>query len=109
LKELSDIYGGAKFYFIIGTDNLPEIKKWRAWEDVVKRITLCVAKRPGYDIDIPDTLTSADVKTFPGPEWGNSSTLIRDYIKNGHSCKFLLPDAVIGYIAEKGLYGYINR
>jgi nicotinate-nucleotide adenylyltransferase len=109
LKELGAIHGVDKFYFIIGTDNLIEIQKWRAFEDIIDRVILCVAKRPGYDINIPDILTSANVKEFPGPEWGNSSTLVREYIKNGLSCKFLLPDAVIKYIKEKGLYGYSHR
>lgn len=106
LNELGGLYKGAKFYFIIGTDNLTEIAKWRSYEKVLERVTLCAAFRPGYGADRPAALASADIQEFPGPMWGSSSTMLREYMGKGHSCKFLIPDAVLGYIAEKGLYGY---
>ena len=106
LKELSGIYENAKFYFIIGTDNLTEIQKWRSAADVIGMVTLCVAKRPGHEIVRTGALASADLKEFPGPQWGSSSTMLRDYLKSGLSCRFLIPDAVLGYIREKGLYGH---
>ncbi|MDR3013079.1 MAG: nicotinate-nucleotide adenylyltransferase [Chitinispirillales bacterium] len=107
LKELGDIYGGAEFYFIVGTDNLTDIPKWRSYEDIIKLITLCVAFRPGYEFDRPGELSLAKIETFPGPEWGASSTMLRKYIKNGHSCRFMIPDATLAYIRKKGLYGYL--
>ncbi|MCL2183756.1 MAG: nicotinate-nucleotide adenylyltransferase [Chitinispirillia bacterium] len=105
LNELGGIYGVEKFYFIIGTDNLTEIHKWRSAAEVIGRVTLCVARRPGHEIIRTEALASADIREFPGPQWGASSTMIRDYMKDGHSCKFLLPGAVWNYIKEKGLYG----
>ncbi|MCL2218878.1 MAG: nicotinate-nucleotide adenylyltransferase [Chitinispirillia bacterium] len=104
LKELSGVYGAGKFYFIIGTDNLPVMHKWRSFEEIIGRVTLCVARRPGYESVRTDALASADIREFPGPEWGSSSTMLRDYLKGGHSCRFLMPDAVLGYIKENGLY-----
>jgi nicotinate-nucleotide adenylyltransferase len=109
LKELGGIYGVGRFFFIIGTDNLPEIHKWRSAAEVIGKVTLCVAKRPGHDIVHADALMTADIQEFPGPEWGASSTMLRDYLKNGRSCKFLIPDAVLGYIKEKGLYGHQHK
>jgi len=109
LKELSGVYAGAKFYFIMGTDNLSEIHKWRAFEEIVGMVTVCVAKRPGYDAVRPDTLARAVIETFPGPEWGSSSTMLRDYLKSGLSCRFMIPDKVLAYIGERGLYGYSRR
>jgi len=106
LNELGGRYAGAKFYFIIGADNLPEISKWRSYEDILTRVTLCVTFRPGYETDRPETLAAADIQSFPGPMWGASSTMMREYLGNGRSCKFMIPDAVLEYIREKGLYGY---
>jgi len=34
-----------------------------------------------------------------------SATQIRELFANGRSARFLLPDAVIEYIREQGLYG----
>ncbi|MDR2694353.1 MAG: nicotinate-nucleotide adenylyltransferase [Chitinispirillales bacterium] len=106
INELSEQYKGAKFYFIIGTDNLPEIAKWRSYEGIMERVTFCVAFRPGYEAAIPEALAAADIKMFPGPMWGSSSTMLREYLGSGHSCKFMIPDAVLKYIREKELYGY---
>jgi len=106
LNELGGRYAGAKFYFIIGTDNLPEIAKWRSYEEILSRVTLCAAFRPGYAADRPEALAAADIRDFPGPMWGSSSTMLRGYLGKGHSCKFMIPDAVLEYIREKGLYGY---
>ncbi|GBU20765.1 nicotinate-nucleotide adenylyltransferase [Fibrobacteres bacterium R8-0-B4] len=105
LNELSGLYEGAKFYFIIGTDNLPEIAKWRSYEEIIAKVTFCVAFRPGYEACRPEALAAADIQDFPGPMWGSSSTMLREYLGKGHSCKFMIPDAVLEYIRDRGLYG----
>ncbi|MDR0305852.1 MAG: nicotinate-nucleotide adenylyltransferase [Chitinispirillales bacterium] len=109
VAELGGVYGDAKFYFIIGADNLAEIPAWHYSDEILSKVTLCVAKRPGYDITPPDTILCADIETFCGPEWGLSSTILRGYLKNGLSCRYLIPEVVLDYIAEKGLYGYSRR
>jgi len=109
LNELGELYKGAEFYFIIGTDNLPEIAKWRSYEEIITKVTFCVTFRPGYEVDRPEALAAADIKTFPGPMWGSSSTMLREYLGKGHSCKFMIPDAVLEYIKERGLYGYSRK
>jgi nicotinate-nucleotide adenylyltransferase len=106
LNELGELCVGAEFYFIIGTDNLPEIAKWRSYEEIAARVTFCVAYRPGYVLERPEALAAADIREFPGPMWGSSSTMLRGYLGKGYSCKFLIPDAVLGYIRDRGLYGY---
>jgi nicotinate-nucleotide adenylyltransferase len=109
LNELEELYAGARFYFIIGTDNLTEIHKWRKFEEIIGKVTLCVAKRPGHSLKRTEALASAAIEGFLGPEWGASSTMLRGYMKSGRSCKFLIPDAVLNYIKEKGLYEYHVR
>jgi len=105
ISDLSGEYPDAKLYFIIGADNLSEILKWHYSNEILSRVTLCAAKRPGYDIKRPDAMRDADIEMFNGPLWGLSSTILRDYLKSGLSCKFLTPDAVLAYITENGLYG----
>lgn len=105
VSELSGVYPDAKLYFIIGADNLTEILTWHYSDEILNKVTLCAAKRPGFDITRPDALINADIETFDSPEWGLSSTILRKYFKTGLSCKFLAPDAVLAYIRENGLYG----
>lgn len=49
-------------------------------------------------------VTSYPIIWVDVPQMDISSTLIREKIKNGCSTRYLLPDSVIHYIEEKGLY-----
>ena len=104
LEELSSAYPDRLMFFIVGADNLNEIHTWRRYRDILARVTLCVTGRPGYSMEIPATLASAKIEKFPSPFWGVSSTLVREYIARGFSCKHLLPDRVLEYISNNGLY-----
>jgi len=106
ISELIGVYPDARLYFIIGADNLAEIHTWHYSNEILNKVTLCVAGRPGFHIDPPEALSNADIEIFNGPQWGLSSTILRKYLKSGLSCKFLAPDTVLAYIRENGLYGY---
>lgn len=103
LHQLQSHFSG-QIHFIIGSDNLSEIHTWYKFREIIEQIVLCVVKRPGYPDLIPDELSSADIKMLPSPHWGISSTTIRNYISRGYSCRYLLPDPVIGYIFQRKLY-----
>jgi nicotinate-nucleotide adenylyltransferase len=104
LRELKRKYGGAPLYFIIGSDNLTEIPQWHDYTALLKLAIFCVAHRPGHSLRVPPKLTSMRMKTFPGPEWNLSSTMVRDYLAARHSCEFLVHPKVLGYIKKHGLY-----
>lgn len=104
LELLINRFPGRKLYFLVGADNLREIQTWHRYRDILSLVTLCVTERPGYPIEIPAILAGAKVKTFPSPFWGISSSLLRDYLQKGYSCRHLLPEPVLSYIREKKLY-----
>jgi nicotinate-nucleotide adenylyltransferase len=104
LKALSRKYPGKPLYFIIGADNLREIRTWHRYKEIIAMVTLCVASRPGCSNTIPRNLTKARISFFPSPEWGISSTMLRAYFKQGFSCRNLVPDAVLEYIKRYKLY-----
>jgi nicotinate-nucleotide adenylyltransferase len=104
LKALSKRYPGTPLYFIIGADNLREIRTWRRYEEIIDMVTLCVASRPGYSNVVPQNLKKTQICFFPSPEWGISSTMIRACLKQGFSCRNLVPDSVLEYIQKEGLY-----
>lgn len=104
LVELARLYPGHDQYFVIGSDNLTEIPSWHRWPEILERVVLCVAARPGYSFSPPDELHEARIEVFPSPEWGLSSTMIRSYLKRGLSCRYLVPPTVLDYIAQEALY-----
>ncbi len=104
LDALRQQYVSRPFYFIIGSDNLTQIVTWNNYQKIIEMVTFCVASRPGFDTQIPPELSDADIKMFPSPEWGLSSSAIRSFFKQGYSCNYLLPDEVLRYIRRNKLY-----
>ena len=104
LHELMRLHPGSPIYFIVGADNLTEISTWNRYRTIIEMVTLCVTERPGYSMEIPPALADAQILTFPSPQWGISSTLLRSYLAQGYQCKHLLPDGVCEYILKNRLY-----
>lgn len=104
IRELQKTYPNSPLYFIVGADNLHEIHSWHRYEEILTQVTLCVTERPGYSQTTPSTLKNAQIKWFPSPNWGASSSQIRRLLADGYSCRYLLPQTVLDYIAENNLY-----
>jgi nicotinate-nucleotide adenylyltransferase len=104
IREIGGRHPSRQLFFIIGSDNLAEIVTWNRYPDILAAVTLCVAHRPGYSLTVPAELKTADIREFPSPEWGISSTMIRRYLARGFSCEHLLPAGVVKYIKRYGLY-----
>ncbi len=105
LRSLQKLYSESELFFIIGSDNLFEILTWHNYKTIIKKVTFCVAHRPGYSMRIPEELSHAKIIAFPSPEWGISSTKIRLYISENVSCRYLMPKSVVDYIKKNQLYG----
>lgn len=104
LRILHENFTNSEFFYIIGSDNIHEIPKWKSYKDILKLATLAIVDRPGYSIDIPEEIKKYNPILFPSPHWGISSSDIREKLHNGYSCKYMLPDTVIHYIKKHNLY-----
>lgn len=104
LCGLKKLHPDSQLYFIIGSDNIPEIATWRKYKTILQMVTLCITHRPGYSMRIPRELSKEKIVTIPSPEWGISSSMIRSYIAQGISCRYLLPGTVMKYIQKNRLY-----
>ena len=104
ILDLRASHPGTRFYYIIGSDNLSEIPGWHRFTELLDLIVLCVAYRPGHSPKPPRELKNVRILPFPSPNWGVSSSMVRSYIQNGYSCRYLVPDRVLDYIGEHGLY-----
>ena len=100
-------------HWIIGADSLAELMTWHRVSELVDACRIVTAGRVGWDRESWSALRAelnevqvqrleADVLDTPVIQI--SSTEIRDRIRRGLSVRFLVPDAVLGYIDAHGLY-----
>jgi nicotinate-nucleotide adenylyltransferase len=122
LSEHSD---KPEIYFIIGQDAFQLIRTWKDWERLLLLCNFVVMTRPGCKKEnLPDILPAdyagrfifdENIGGYRGPTGQGiyfrqvsllaiSSSDIREKIRTGKSARYLVPGAVLSYIAEKGCY-----
>lgn len=100
LKKLRKIYAPAEFYFLVGSDALPELKTWKNIQEIFKLCKFVIAKRPDFEkYHLPK-----GAFLLAGTFLNISSTQIRDLIKKGKSVRYLLPAQVCQLIQKHSLY-----
>ncbi|WP_072011388.1 nicotinate-nucleotide adenylyltransferase [Kluyvera ascorbata] len=109
--------------FIIGQDSLLTFPSWERYETILDNAHLLVTRRPGYPLTMKQEehqqwldrhLTSniEDLHNQPAgkiylaetPWFDVSATLIRERLERGESCEEMMPEAVLSYIMNQGLY-----
>ena len=85
---------------VIGDDLVSEYHTWKAAADLAEMVDLIVARR---------TATEHSQFTYPHVYLDNllfpiSSSEIRSRLQTGRAVRFLLPDTVLDYIREHGIY-----
>lgn len=94
------------FFWIIGADMVADLPNWHEIEKVVEYVTFIGMQRPGYPLAVealPPSLRER-VRVAEMPALEISSTQIRERCRAGLSIRYLVPEAVRRFIAEKGLY-----
>lgn len=101
---------GDDLTFIVGGDVAQGLPTWREPAEVLRLARLAVAERTGARrIDILERVAQVAggperVAFFDMPRMDLSSSLVRRHVAAGRSIRYLVPDAVAGYIAEHGMY-----
>jgi len=110
IDTLRNLPRDAKYYWLLGTDQLNNFCTWQNWQEITDYVTLTVAWRTGYPLHIPpelDTLLRRDGKgliTLPFKAMDVSSTEIRSRIQQGQDASAFVPAPVLDYINSHGLY-----
>lgn len=99
MKLLKDRNPDTDYYFIIGGDMVEYLPKWYRIDELVDLIQFVGIKRSGYPIETPYPIIWIDV-----PLVDFSSTVIRKKIQQQCSVRYFLPENVLNYIKEEGLY-----
>lgn len=107
-------------YFIMGWDAFCGLLTWHRWQELLNYCHILVLQRPHVSVKIPRELQS--YLTDKLVDWQHitgshgkvaylqqtpldiSSTRIRDYLAQGKSVQFLLPETVLDYINQHQLY-----
>ena len=103
LAYLAEQYPQHEFALIIGGDNLASLHKWKNYEVILARHLIYVYVRPEYALG--GLATHASVRLLHDvPQMQISATFIRESIVQKKSIQYLVPDKVLRYIEEGGLY-----
>ena len=89
-----------EFYFLIGSDALPELAMWKQIDELRQLCRFAALRRPGAD-DGPWPVGMIGVT---GPAIDISSSVIREYVRQGRSIRYLVPESVRLFIERQGLY-----
>lgn len=95
---------GHEWVLLIGQDQYAGLHTWRGWRDLLARVTLAVANRPGVAIDPAPEVRALPHRVVPLPMLDISATDIRARVAAGLGIAELVPAEVAGYIARHGLY-----
>lgn len=128
LQELRAELGMAvSLTLILGADAFLRLPRWHRWQELFELCHVLVAARPGYDLDGKAGETQAlaaewqtrksataalagvpagCIARLDSPLLEISATDLRARLAQGASVRYLLPDAVVDYIAVHHLYGY---
>jgi nicotinate-nucleotide adenylyltransferase len=109
LEALAEERGDSELVFVMGADAAVGLQSWRNPERVVELANLAVARRAGVsDADVAEAMRGLGcdgvATMLEMPQFGVSSSAVRERAKQRRPLRYLVPDAVAGYIEQRGTY-----
>ena len=95
---------GAQWFLIVGADQYAGLHTWRDWRELLSRVTLAVANRPG-PMPAPDPqVLRQPHRVVPLPMLDVSATDIRARVRQGLPIDSMVPQTVARYIDQHQIY-----
>jgi nicotinate-nucleotide adenylyltransferase len=109
LELLAAERGDTELVFVMGADAAVGLESWRRPERVVELARLAVARRSGVsDAEVGAVVRSLGAEgratMLEMPQFGVSSSAVRDRARAGRPLRYLVPEPVARVIEEKGIY-----
>jgi nicotinate-nucleotide adenylyltransferase len=109
LELLSDARPNDELVFLMGADVAAGLEGWREPRRLLELARLGIAGRPGTVLDEAEGAlerlgAQQRAEVVRMPEIGVSSTGIRRRVATGRPIRHLVPDGVVQFIDERGLY-----
>ena len=93
--------------FVIGSDAVAGLERWRNPERILELASLGVAERPGVERSEVEAVVErlgGRAKFVDMPHIEVSSTMVRERVGEGRPIRYLVPDAVAELIYERAMY-----
>lgn len=100
---------GAAWFLIIGADQYAGLHTWKDWPELLARVTLAVANRPGAAPAVDAAVLRAPHRVVPLAMMDISSTEVRTRVAAGQPVDALVPPQVARYIESHALYRGATR
>ena len=104
VRELQAATPGADWYLLIGQDQYRNLHTWHGVDELLQRVTLAVALRPGEPAEADARVRAAPMVALAMPPMDISATEVRRRAAAGRDISALVPSAVAQYIYQQGLY-----
>lgn len=100
LAYLAEKHPEHQFCLLMGSDSFQNLPRWKNADHILRHYSIYIYLRPGFEVSPGQ---GARVKVLEAPLLQISATRIREYLREGKSARYLLPDKVLEEI-EKGHY-----
>ena len=111
LERLTKQNPDTEYYFIMGADSLFTFEEWKDPGKIAQLAVLVAAVRDhvsdqSLELQIRHLSQKygADIRILDVPNMDVSSRMLREWIRKKRSVRYYLPDSVISYIRNTGLY-----
>lgn len=104
VERLAAAEPGVDWFLVIGQDQYAGFHTWERWDELVARVTLAVAARPGAGPTADPAVLQAPHVVVALPPQDVSSTAIRERRAAGLAIDDLVPRPVARYIESHRLY-----
>lgn len=111
VEELNSKHPDTEFYFIQGADCLFSFDSWKHPDRILKSCTVLASVRGDADLSCLESKRQellnkygGNIILLPFMQLSISSSEIRERVLEGKSIRYMVPDKVLKYIEEKGLY-----
>ncbi len=94
----------AEVVLLIGQDQYAGLHTWAGWQELLGRVVLAVANRPGVAPAVHADVQRFPHRSVPLPMLDISSTDIRRRVAEGRDISTLVPPDVARYIDQHALY-----
>ncbi len=104
VRELQRRLPDANWWLLIGQDQHANLHTWQGFEELLQRVTLAVAVRPGSPAHADARVRAAPTQWIDLPPMAVSASDIRQRVATGQDIAALVPPRVAQYIHQHRLY-----
>jgi nicotinate-nucleotide adenylyltransferase len=108
VRSLQAAQPDAQWFLVIGQDQYAGFHTWHGWQELLSRVTIAVANRPGTSPLIDPKVRAAAHEAVQLPMMDVSSTDIRERLRHALPIDDLVPPSVARYIDQHHLYQVNN-